>query len=110
MHKSSGVAADMSDQENQGHRDYLAIAVFITVLVVFIVSAFYLVKTVRKQDIDDPVKIISRWVNAHIEKYLEKKKDTRPQKKKDRKLKRHFAAGRKYSSSYCSICWPQILQ
>ena len=86
----------MSDQENQGHRDYLAIAVFITVLVVFIVSAFYLVKTVRKQDIDDPVKIVSRWVNTHIEKYLEKKKDTRPQKKKDRKLKRHFAAGRKF--------------
>ena len=88
----------MSDQENQGQRDYLAIAVFITVLVVFIVSAFYLVRTVRKQDIDDPVKIVSRWVNTHIEKYLEKKKDIRPQKKKDRKLKRHFTAGRKFYS------------
>jgi hypothetical protein len=30
----------MSDQKDQGHRDYLAIAVFIGVLVVFIVSAF----------------------------------------------------------------------
>ena len=86
----------MSDQENQGHKDYLAIAVFITVLVVFLISAFYLVKTVRKQDIDDPVTIVSRWVNTHLEKYLEKKKDIRPQKKKDRKLKRHFAAGRKF--------------
>ena len=63
----------MSKQKNQGDRDYLAIAVFITVLVVFIVSAFYLVKTIRKQDFDDPVKIVSRWMNTHIEKYLEKK-------------------------------------
>ncbi|NIQ90139.1 MAG: tetratricopeptide repeat protein [Deltaproteobacteria bacterium] len=86
----------MSDQKNQGHRDYLAIAVFVTVLVVFIVSAFYLVRTMRKQDIDDPVKIVFRWVNTHIEKYLEKKKDIRPQGKKDRKLKRHFTAGRKF--------------
>jgi tetratricopeptide (TPR) repeat protein len=89
------VAADMSDQKNQGHRDYLAIAVFIGVLLVFIVSAFYLVRTIRKQDFDDPVKIASRWMNTHIEKYLDKKKDIRPQKKKDRELKRHFAAGRK---------------
>jgi tetratricopeptide (TPR) repeat protein len=89
------VAADMSDQKNRGHRDYLAIAVFIGVLVVFIVSAFYLVRTIRKQDFDDPVEIVSRWMNTHIEKYLEKKKDIRPQKKKDRKLKRHFTAGRK---------------
>ena len=86
----------MSDQKNQGHRDYLAIAVFITVLLVFIVSAFYLVRTIRKQDFDDPVKIVSRWVNTHIEKYLEKKKDIRPQQRKDRKLKRNFAAGRKF--------------
>jgi tetratricopeptide (TPR) repeat protein len=89
------VAADMSDQKNQGHRDYLAIAVFIGVLVVFIASAFYLVRTIRKQDFDDPVKIVSRWMHTHIEKYLEKKKDIRPQKKKDRELKRHFTAGRK---------------
>ena len=86
----------MSDQNNQGHRDYLAIAVFITVLVVFIVSAFYLVRTIGKQDFDDPVTIVSRWVNTHIEKYLEKKKEIRPKKKKDRKLKRHFTAGRKF--------------
>ena len=88
MRKSPGVAADMSEQKNQGHRDYLAIAVFITVLVVFIVSAFYLVRTIRKQDFDDPVKIISRWMNTHIEKYLEKKKD--------RELKRHITSGRKF--------------
>lgn len=61
MQKSQGVAADMSDQKNQGHRDYLAIAVFIGVLVVFIVSAFYLVKTIKTQGFDDPVKIVSRW-------------------------------------------------
>ena len=86
----------MSDQKNQGPRDYLAIAVFITVLVVLIVSASYLVSTIGKQDFDDPVTIVSRWVNTHIEKYLEKKKEIRPQKKKDRKLKRHFTAGRKF--------------
>ena len=86
----------MSDQKNQGHRDYLAIAVFITVLVVFIISALYLVKSVRKQDIDGPVTIVSKWVNTQIEKYLEKKKDIRPQGKKDKKLKRHFTAGRKF--------------
>jgi tetratricopeptide (TPR) repeat protein len=96
VHQSQGVAADMSKQKNQGDRDYLAIAVFITVLVVFIVSALYLVRTMRKQDLDDPVKIVSRWMNTHIEKYLEKKKDIRPQKKKDRKLKKHFTAGRKF--------------
>ena len=96
MLKSKGVAEEMSDRNNQGHRDYLAIAVFITVLVVFIVSAFYLVRTIKKQDFDDPVKIVSRWMNTHIEKYLEKKKDIRPQKKKDRKLKKHFTAGRKF--------------
>ena len=86
----------MSKQKNQGDRDYLAIAVFITVLVVFIVSALYLVRTMRKQDLDDPVKIVSRWMNTHIEKYLEKKKDIRTQKMNDRKLKRHVAAGRKF--------------
>jgi tetratricopeptide (TPR) repeat protein len=96
VHKSKGVAEEMSDQKNQGDRDYLAIAVFITVLVVFIVSAFYLVKTMRKQDFDDPVKIVSRWMNTHIEKYLEKKKDTRPQKKEDRRLEKHVKAGRKF--------------
>jgi tetratricopeptide (TPR) repeat protein len=96
MHKSKGVAEEMSDRNNQSHRDYLAIAVFIAVLVVFIVSAFYLVRTIKKQDFDDPVKIVSRWMNTHIEKYLEKKKDIRPQKKKDRKLKKHFTAGRKF--------------
>ena len=62
----------MSDQKNQGHRDYLAIAVFIGVLVVFIVSALYLIRTIRKQDFDDPVKIVYRWMDTHIEKYLEK--------------------------------------
>ena len=86
----------MSDQKNQGHRDYLAIVVFITVLVVFLVSTFYLVRTVRKQDFDDPVTIVSRWMNTHIEKYLEKKRYIRPREKKDRKLKRHLRAGRKF--------------
>jgi tetratricopeptide (TPR) repeat protein len=90
------MAADMSDQKNQGHRDYLAIAVFTAVLVVFLVSAFSLVRTIRKQDVDDPVTIVSRWVNTNLEKYLEKKKDIRPQGNKDRKLKRHFTAGRKF--------------
>jgi len=86
----------MSGRKNQGHRDYLAIAVFIGVLLIFIVSALYLVKTVREQDVDDQVTIVSRWLNTQIEKYLEKKKDIRPQKKNDRKLKRHFTAGRKF--------------
>jgi tetratricopeptide (TPR) repeat protein len=90
------VAADMSAQKNQGHRDYLALAVFVGVLVVFIVSALYLVRTMKKQEFDHPVKIVSRRINTHIEKYLEKKKEIRPQKKKDRKLKRHFTAGRKF--------------
>ncbi len=85
----------MSDQKNQGHRDYLAIAVFIGVLVVFIVSAFYLVKTIKTQGFDDPVKIVSRWMNTHKEKYLEKKKDVWAQRKKDRELAKHFATGRR---------------
>ena len=83
----------MSKQKNQGHSDYLAIAVFITVLVVLIVSVFYLVRTLRKQDFDDPVKIASRWMNTHIEKYLEKKKDVWAQRKRDRELAKHFATG-----------------
>jgi tetratricopeptide (TPR) repeat protein len=90
------VAADMSDQKDQGHRDYLAIAVFIGVLVVFIVSAFYLVTTMKKQEFDDPVTIVSKWMNTHIENYLEKKKDIWPQKKKARRLKKHFTAGRTF--------------
>jgi len=85
----------MSDHKNQGHRDYLAIAVFIGVLLVFIVSTLYLVRTIRKQDFDDPVKIISRWLNTHIEKYLDKKKDVLAQKKKDRELAKHFATGQR---------------
>ncbi len=85
----------MSDQKNQGHRDYLAIAVFIGVLVVFIVSAFYLVRTIKKEGFDDPVKIVSRWMNTHKEKYLDKKKDVWTQRKKDRELAKHFATGRR---------------
>jgi len=84
----------MSDQKNQGHRDYPAIAVFIGVLMVFIVSALNLVKTVREQDVDDPVTIVSKWLNTQIEKYLEKK-DIRPQRKKDRELKKYLTADRK---------------
>ena len=85
----------MSDQKNQGHRDYLAIAVFIGVLVVFIVSAFYLIRTIKKEGFDDPVKIVSRWMNTHKEKYLDKKKDGWTQRKKDRELAKHFATGRR---------------
>jgi tetratricopeptide (TPR) repeat protein len=89
------VAADMSDQKYQGHRDYLAIAVFIGVLGVFIVSAFHLVRTIKKQGFDDPVKIGSGWMNTHKEKYQDKKKDVWAQRKKDRELEKHFATGRR---------------
>lgn len=86
----------MSDQKKQGPRDYLAISVFIGVLVVFLASAFHIVTTMRKQNSDDPVTMVSRWMNTQIEKYLENKKDIWTQKKKERKLKRHFIAGRKF--------------
>ena len=85
----------MSYQKNQGHRDYLAIAVFIGVLLVLLVSTLYLVRTIRKQDFDDPVKIVSRWMNTHIEKYLDKKNDVWVQRKKDRELAKHFATGQR---------------
>lgn len=85
----------MSDQKDQGHRDYVAIAVFITVLAVFIVSALYLVKTIQKQGFDDPVTIVSRWINTHKVKYLDKKKDVWAQRKKDRELEKYFATGRR---------------
>ena len=85
----------MSDQKNQGHRDYLAIAVFIGVLLVLLVSTLYLVRTIRKQDFDDPVKIVSRWMNTHIEKYLDKKNGVWVQRKKDRELAKHFATGQR---------------
>jgi len=85
----------MSDQKDQGHRDYLAIVVFITVLAVFIVSALYLVKTIQKQGFDDPVTIVSRWINTHKEKYLDKKEDVWAQRKKNTELEKHFATGRR---------------
>ena len=85
----------MSYQKNQGHRDYLAIAVFKGVLLVLLVSTLYLARTIRKQDFDDPVKIVSRWMNTHIEKYLDKKNDVWVQRKKDRELAKHFATGQR---------------
>lgn len=97
----------MNDQKNQVPRDYLAIAVFIGVLLVFLGSSFYLVTTMKRQDFDDPVSMLSRWMNTHMEKYLENKRDIWPQKKRDRKLKRHLTAGRKF---YNKMMYNKALQ
>jgi hypothetical protein len=50
----------MSGRKNQGSRDYVAVAVFIADVAVFIVSASCLVRTIKRQGFDNAVKIVSR--------------------------------------------------
>lgn len=97
------LVGDMNKENNQNHRnngnsrDYLAIGVFVAVLIIFIVSAVYLLQTTKKETTDNPLKIVFRWIDDHWQegkRLLEGKKATWSRNKREREVSKHFKTGR----------------
>ena len=72
MEPGKRMVGKMNKPNNKVPRDYLAICVFVTVLIGLAVCSYYLVRTSNKDSIANQVKLVSKWLQ---EKYsaLEKK-------------------------------------
>jgi len=87
-----------NDKNSPDSKDYLAIGVFIAVLIVLAVSAVYLARSTGEEGKRDPTDIVSKWLEdiwQQGKQLLEEKSKLRSRKKWAREVKRHLADGHK---------------
>jgi tetratricopeptide (TPR) repeat protein len=89
----------MNRQDNQhkeNSKDYLAIAVFTVVLLLFIISVAYFIRTTKKDSLDNTFKTVSEWMSDYWhegKRLLEGRKDIWSQSKKKKEVRKHLRTG-----------------
>ncbi len=92
---------NLNNRDNKNDRDskdYLAVGVFVAVLLIFIVSFSYLIHTTKKGAFANPVEFVFKWMKDCWNKgkhLVQEKRDTWSQHKSDREVKRHLDTGYK---------------
>jgi tetratricopeptide (TPR) repeat protein len=84
------------NQHNENSKDYLAIAVFTVVLLLFISSVVYLIQTTKKDSYDNTFKTVSKWMTDYWhegKRLLEGRKDIWSQSKKEKEVRKHLRTG-----------------
>ena len=87
---------EQDSQHKENPKDYLAIVVFIVVLLLFIASSVYLIQTTKKDSFDNTFKTVSRWISDSWhegKRLLEGRKDIWSQSKKKREVRKHLRSG-----------------
>jgi len=85
------------DSQNKGNsKDYLAIGVFTVVLLLFIVSAIYLIQTTKKDTFDNPFKTVSKWIGDYWnegKRLIEGKRSTWSPSREEKEIRKHLRTG-----------------
>jgi len=85
------------DSQNKGNsKDYLAIGVFTVVLLLFIVSAIYLIRTTKKDTFDNPFKTVSKWIGDYWnegKRLIEGKRSTWSPSREEKEIRKHLRTG-----------------
>ena len=85
------------DSQNKGNsKDYLAIGVFTVVLLLFIVSAIYLIRTTKKDTFDNPLKTVSKWIGDYWnegKRLIEGKRSTWSPSREEKEIRKHLRTG-----------------
>jgi tetratricopeptide (TPR) repeat protein len=85
------------DSQNIGNsKDYLAIGVFTVVLLLFIVSAIYLIRTTKKDTFDNPFKTVSKWIGDYWnegKRLIEGKRSTWSPSREEKEIRKHLRTG-----------------
>ena len=83
-------------QNKENSKDYLAIGVFTVVLLLFIVSAIYLIRTTKKDTFDNPFKTVSKWIGDYWnegKRLIEGKRSTWSPSREEKEIRKHLRTG-----------------